>query len=148
MLYKVTDPTSSSPPVCIDKPSPSPLRYPQATEGIAPEEVLIPRGSGNTYSMSGQLSGLSRRPPSMTKRRTCSLDKPWYGCSASVAISQRTTPKDLWEEWNMSSLEKDGRERVQLLSTEKCVLKVVTALCGCQTSELAKGGTSVLPCHC
>lgn len=48
--------------------------------------------------MSGQLSGLSSRPPSMTKRRTCSLEKPWYGCSASVAISQRTTPKDLRRE--------------------------------------------------
>lgn len=49
----------------------------------------------DTYSMSGQLSGFSSRPPSITKRSTCSLVMPWYGCSANVAISQSTTPKDL-----------------------------------------------------
>jgi len=31
----------------------------------------------------------------MTNFRTCSLDKPWYGCSASVLISHSTTPNDL-----------------------------------------------------
>lgn len=31
----------------------------------------------------------------MTNLRTCSLDWPWYGCSASVLISHSTTPNDL-----------------------------------------------------
>ena len=44
----------------------------------------------------------------MTKRRTCSLDRPWYGCSASVAISQRTTPKDLPGEKKREVLGKGG----------------------------------------
>lgn len=30
-----------------------------------------------SYSMSGQFCGFSSRPPSMTKRSTCSLDRPW-----------------------------------------------------------------------
>lgn len=51
--------------------------------------------TADTYSISGQLSGFSSRPPSITKRSTCSLVMPWYGCSANVAISQSTTPKDL-----------------------------------------------------
>lgn len=51
--------------------------------------------SVSTHILSGQFSGRSRYPPSMTNFRTCSLDKPWYGCSASVVISHRTTPKDL-----------------------------------------------------
>lgn len=49
----------------------------------------------STHILSGQLSGLSRDPPSITNFRTCSLDKPWYGCSANVLISHRTTPNDL-----------------------------------------------------
>lgn len=57
-------------------------------------ELLI-TGKKETHSMSGQLSGLSKSPPSMTKRSTCSLDMPWYGCSAKVAISHSTTPNDL-----------------------------------------------------
>ena len=48
-----------------------------------------------THILSGQLSGRSRYPPSMTNFSTCSLDKPWYGCSASVLISHSTTPNDL-----------------------------------------------------
>lgn len=48
-----------------------------------------------TYSLSGQLSGWSRYPPSITNFSTCSLESPWYGCSAKLLISQRTTPNDL-----------------------------------------------------
>lgn len=74
-----------APPVVAARADPAGLR----------RHKLCPQGSGGTYSMSGQLSGFSSSPPSMTKRSTCSLVMPWYGCSASVAISQSTTPKDL-----------------------------------------------------
>lgn len=48
-----------------------------------------------THILSGQFSGRSRYAPSMTYFRTCSLDRPWYGCSANVVISHSTTPNDL-----------------------------------------------------
>lgn len=50
--------------------------------GASPEmggvcQMIIDHRFKETHSMSGQLSGLSKSPPSMTKRSTCSLDMPW-----------------------------------------------------------------------
>ena len=48
-----------------------------------------------TYSLGGHLSGVSIIFPLPTYFRTSSLESPWYGWAASVAISHNTTPYDL-----------------------------------------------------
>lgn len=51
--------------------------------------------SSKTYKLSGQSSGLAIVFPAITYFKTSSLDNPWYGCDAKVAISHKTTPYDL-----------------------------------------------------
>lgn len=67
----------------------APHGAPQHPEAAAMGSVLVsspppqqgkgPSGGSRpaTHSVSGQFSGRSRTPLSMTKRRTCSLDMPW-----------------------------------------------------------------------
>ncbi|XP_035202344.1 rho guanine nucleotide exchange factor 11, partial [Oxyura jamaicensis] len=50
-------------------------KYPLLLENIL--KHTEGRGWGGAHSWSGQFSGFSRTPLSMTKRRTCSLDMPW-----------------------------------------------------------------------
>lgn len=78
----------------------------------------------------------------MTKRRTCSLDRPWYGCSASVAISQRTTPKDLPGEKKREVLGKGGwgRETSPFRQLSACQARARRGLSGTAASCAAALG--------